>query len=147
MTGEDENQWIVEQVYAAFGRGDLPRIVTAMAEDVEWRHPRPDDIPWGGERRGHRGVTDFLEAMTTTLAVEQFTPLEFLVEDERVVVLGRERMRVRATGLAYEADWVHAWTVHGGKITRFREYTDTAAIVEALRGRETIRAAAVPEEP
>jgi ketosteroid isomerase-like protein len=133
MTGEEENQWIVEQVYAAFGRGDLPHIATAMAEDVEWSFPQPAGIPWGGERRGHRGVADFLDTMTATLVVEQFTPLEFLARDDRVVVLGRERMRIRATGLAYEADWVHVWTVRGGKITRFREYTDTAAIVEALR--------------
>ncbi len=147
MTQQEANQWIVEQVYAAFGRGDLTRIVNAMAGDVEWRCPRLRDMPWGGEHRGHGGVAEFLEAIAVTLTVERFTPLEFLAVDDRVVVFGRERMRVRATGRAYEADWVHVWTVRDGKVTHFREYTDTAAIVEAALAREPIRAAAPPEAP
>jgi ketosteroid isomerase-like protein len=49
------------------------------------------------------------------------------------LVLGHERMRVKATARTYEVDWVHAWTLRAGMVVAFREYTDTATIEEALR--------------
>jgi ketosteroid isomerase-like protein len=48
------------------------------------------------------------------------------------VVLGFQRVRSKRTGRSYEAHWATAWTVSGGKITTFREYTDTAAETAAL---------------
>ncbi|MBZ5627019.1 MAG: hypothetical protein LAQ69_51340 [Acidobacteriia bacterium] len=38
---------------------------------------------------------------------------------------------MKATNRTYEADWIHASTVRGGKIARFREYTNTQAIAAA----------------
>jgi hypothetical protein len=45
------------------------------------------------------------------------------------------RMRTKTTGRIYEVDWVHAWRLGAGQIVEFREYTDTATIVEALAER------------
>jgi ketosteroid isomerase-like protein len=42
-------------------------------------------------------------------------------------------MRTRAGGRVYGTDWVHVFRMQDGKIVGFREYTDTATIVEALR--------------
>jgi len=42
------------------------------------------------------------------------------------------RSSLRSTGRVYRDDWVHAFKLRSGKIVEFREYTDTATIVEAL---------------
>ena len=70
---------------------------------------------------------------TVTWRVEEFTPEQFVARDDQVIVFGHERMRTRAGGRVYGTDWVHVFTMRDGKIVGFREYTDTATIVEALR--------------
>jgi uncharacterized protein len=130
---EHANVRTVEAIYAAFGRGDLGAVLTTLAEDVAWRHPRPDDIPWGGERRGRDAVAEFFIATNCYLEVEEFTPEQFVARDDQVIVFGHERMRTREGGRVYGTDWVHVFTMRDGKIVGFREYTDTATIVDALR--------------
>jgi uncharacterized protein len=129
---EQANVRTVEAIYAAFGRGDLGAVLTTLAEEVTWRHPRPDDIPWGGERHGRDAVAEFFIATNRYLEVEEFTPEQFVARDDQVIVFGHERMRTRAGGRVYGTDWVHVFTMRDGKIVGFREYTDTATIVEAL---------------
>jgi uncharacterized protein len=130
--GQQENIRIIEELYSAFGRGDLPFILNMVAEDVEWQHPRPEDIPWGGTRRGREEVAQFFAAIGERLEVELFNPEQFVVRDDRVIVFGHERMRTRSAGRVYRVDWVHAFRLRAGKIVEFREYTDTATIIEAL---------------
>ena len=48
-----------------------------------------------------------------------------------VLVVGRERFVVRATGKQWSVRWVQIHEVRAGRIVRFDEYTDTAAIAAA----------------
>lgn len=64
---DQENMRVIEQVYAAFGRGDLPFILNRLADDVDWRHPRPADIPWGGDRRGRGEMAQFFARIVEAL--------------------------------------------------------------------------------
>ncbi len=61
--------------------------------------------------------------------------MQFVARDDEIIVFGFERMRAKTTGRINEADWVHAWRLGAGQIVEFREYTDTATIVEALAER------------
>jgi ketosteroid isomerase-like protein len=126
------NTKVVRDIYAAFGRGDMPAILGVLDENVRWSHPRGGVIPWGGERRGHVGATEFFAALIQHLDVERFAPRAFVAEGDYVVVTGVERMRVKATGRSYEVEWVHAFTLRDGRVTEFAEYTDTATIEAAL---------------
>jgi ketosteroid isomerase-like protein len=131
--GEQENTNLIKEVYAAFGRGDVPGILGMLTDDIEWNHPRPDQIPWGGQRVGHEEVTGFFVALGQTIDVEQFEPQRFHADGDTVIVFGRERMRAKASGRNYEAEWAHEFVIRDGKIARFSEYTDTASIIEGLR--------------
>ena len=131
--GEQENVKLIKDVYEAFGRGDLPAILGSLTADVEWNHPRGDQIPWGGQRRGPEEVTGFFVALGQSIDVEQFEPQRFHADGDTVIVFGRERMRAKATGRDYENEWTHEFVIRDGKIAKFAEYTDTAAIIAALR--------------
>lgn len=132
---ESENARTVEAIYAAFGRGDLASILNSLAEQVEWQHPGPD-IPWGGARHGRAAVAQFFAALVEHVDMEQFVPEQFVARGDDVIVLGRERARVKSSGRVYETEWVHVWSLEGGSVIRFREYTDTAAILGALAARK-----------
>ncbi len=132
MHAQDSRK-VVEKVYGAFARGDIQAILYLLTTDVEWYHPRKQDIPWGGRRRGHKQVAKFFKAIGDTIEVKKFEPRRFIVNGDYVSVEGFERARVKATGLTYETEWVQVFKVKDGKVSEFREYTDTATIIDALK--------------
>ena len=129
---ERTNTAVVQQAYAAFGRGDIPALLSLLTDDVEWSLPGPSVIPWTGTRRGHEGVTEFFSMLGETLEFERFEPREFVAQGDTVVVLGYERCTVKPTGRAFEQEWAHVYTLRDGKISKGRFIEDTAALVVAF---------------
>ena len=58
-------------------------------------------------------------------------PHEFIATDDTVVVLGHESARVTATGRTYHSDFAFVFRVRNGKLTAFRAYHDTDAMMRA----------------
>jgi uncharacterized protein len=131
--GEKDNLRIVQQAYEAFGRGDLPAMLALLTEDVEWQHPEIENVPWAVSVRGKDAVSGFFAAIAKSVDIEKFEPLQFIAEGDRVVVLGRESVRVKSTKRAYSTEWAHSFTLRDGKISAFREYTDTNQVAAAFR--------------
>ena len=71
----------VEAIYAAFGRGDIPGILGALREDVEWEHDATDHgIPWLAPRQGRAQVMAFFEALRA-VDIRRFEPKRILADD------------------------------------------------------------------
>ena len=49
-------------------------------------------------------------------------------------MLGSYSLKLKKTGKPVASEWVHVFTFKDGKVTRFREHTDTAQFAEAYRG-------------
>jgi ketosteroid isomerase-like protein len=131
---EQRNLQLVRQAYDAFSRADIEGVLTTLAANVEWFIPGPADIiPFAGARHGPQAVGEFFRVLAETQTAERFEPLDFIASEDNVVVLGVQRWRVNSTGTAYEDEWAHVFTIEDGKITRFREYHDTAAEAAAHR--------------
>jgi ketosteroid isomerase-like protein len=131
--GEAENVETVQRVFQAFGRGDIPGVLALLAEDVLWFFPGPPAIPFAGERRGHEGATQFFQTLGGAVEFEQFEVRELVAQGDKVVALGFERGRVRATGRTFDNPWALVFTLRGGRVAEFRSYEDTAALAEAFR--------------
>ena len=131
---EADNVSVVQRVFEAFGSGDASAFLGLLSEDVEWTIAGPPSVPYAGERRGHAGVTEFLQAIGGAVEMERFEPQEFIAQGDKVAVVGFERARVRATGRAFDNPWVLLFTLRDGKITRFRSYEDTHAMAQAFAG-------------
>ena len=134
MSTDSATLEIVQKLYEAFGRGDLPAILSHLAEDVTWKYLGPAEIPFGGTRHGKEQVAQFFAAIAGSLEVQDFGVDRFIAQGDMVVALGHERMRVKTTGRTYETQWAHVFTLRDGKIVEFREYADSAAVAEAFRG-------------
>ena len=133
---EHDNVRLVKGLFAAFGRGDLQSALSVLAEDVDWQSPAtrtfPREITWATPRHTPEQVLQFFQELDEKVQTEQFEMTTFTAQDERVVVEGRNRGRVRATGRAYEHDWVMVFTIRGGKIVRHRHYYDTSDLAIAF---------------
>ena len=130
--GDQQNLDIVRRGYDAFGRGDIEGLVSLMADDVTWVSSGPSDLPTAGKRRGHDQVREFFRIVNEMFQFDMFDPHTFVAQGDRVVVLGKDAIKLKASGEALEEDWAHAFTLKDGKIVAFQEYIDTAALVAAL---------------
>ena len=126
-----ENVQIVKDAFAAFGRGDMQGLLTLFAEDIEWVVPG-EGWPLAGTYRGHARVADCLQKISEMLEILFLEPREFVAQGDRVLVVGFERERVKATNRTFEQHWVIAFTVRNGKVTNAREYIDTLALARGF---------------
>lgn len=130
-----DNVTLVRGMYEAFQRGDIEAIAAIMAPDAEWQvMGRPEDYPTFGKWTGPGGVRDFFRLVADTQDMKEFTTREFLGLGDHVVVTGHYEWVVRNTGSSFDAEWCHLLTVTNGKVTRFREFTDTASFADAFSG-------------
>ena len=135
------NQETVQQIYAAFGRGDISAILERLAPDVRWEH-WPDGsgaqrhgVPWLAQRTGPAEVAGFFESLGA-LEFHQFEPTGLVGDGDRVVALIDVDIEVRATGERFRDAELHLWTFDPqGRVSEFRHFVDTAKHVEAHAAR------------
>jgi ketosteroid isomerase-like protein len=132
VMSEQENVQAVQKMYTAYARKDFAALLNGFSDDVEWQVAGPADVPLCGSRSRREGVGQFFKLLGEMLETQQFEPREFIAQADQVVVLGRERHRVKSTGRTFEGDWVQVFTFREGTVVRYREYWDTAAVVAAF---------------
>ena len=125
---------VVQDVYGAFGRGDIPAIIGQLSEDVVWAvEGRAGDYPTFGVRHGPDGALAFFAALGETEDITAFEPKTFHPSGDTVLVQGRIGVTLKKNGKALDYDWAHVFTVRDGKVASFKELYDTALVVEAWR--------------
>ncbi|HJU42254.1 MAG TPA: nuclear transport factor 2 family protein [Vicinamibacterales bacterium] len=128
-----QNIALVQSSYAAFGRGDIDGVLATFDRNIEWKTPGPEDLPTAGVRRGHAEVREFFGTLTELFDFELFEPHTFLADGDRVVVLGKDTVKVKASGKSISEDWCHVMTIRDGKVVAFQEFLDTAALAAELK--------------
>ena len=123
---------VIRRGYEAFGRGDINALLESFDEHISWVTPGPPELATSGNRSGRQAVAQFFAAVNEVFEIQRFEPREFLAQDDRIVVLGSETARVRATGKVVDLDWVHVFAMGNGKVVAFQEFFDTAAVVAAV---------------
>ncbi len=124
----------VRRFYDALGRGDVQGLLVLMSPEIEWAEA--ERFPYyGGVWRTPQAVIDgLLVPLARDWTAFSATPTDYVAGGERVVALGTYSGTYKATGRSFTAPFAHLWTVHGGKITGFVQYTDTAKVLEAVQG-------------
>jgi uncharacterized protein len=93
MVHEREGLQTIHEVYAAFGKGDVPDVLAMLSEGVRWFTPGPPEvIPYAGLRHGRHEVAGYFTAFGKAVGVSRFEPQKFFASDDTVVVLGHHTM-------------------------------------------------------
>ena len=122
---------VVQQAYQAFGRGDVPAVLTLVAEQVDWRFFGARRLPYTGAFKTRADVGRWFASIVEVDDIQGFEPREFIDGGDHVTVLGWERTAARPGGKVFETEWVHVFTVRSGKIVRFWGIYDTEASAAA----------------
>lgn len=134
---------IVQDCYAAFGRGDVPAILAVLTDDVSFGMVgRPEDVPMAGIHQGKAGAAEFFRCLKETQEITRFSPSDFAANDSNVYVGGSVAWIMNRNGVAGENDWVHVFTFRDGKICAFRGHEDTGLLAAAYHADPEPRRAA-----
>ena len=124
----------VQEIYAAFGRGDVETILSKLTDDVDWSTESSQVIAaWHGRCTGKGEVPRFFEGIGKALEVTEFTPLSFASNDTDVFVTIMFGWTARETGNFATMMLHHWWRFRGDKIYFYRGSEDTALVAATLQ--------------
>jgi ketosteroid isomerase-like protein len=133
MTHLDRNVQTIQALYAAFGKGDVPSILTMVTEDAEFSFAGASPaVPWHGPWRGPAGIGRFFATITEGVEFRAFEPLAFTTGSDAVAVRLHLAYQVRGSGRVVDEHQVHWWTLRDGKIRGLVHFEDTAQVIAAV---------------
>jgi ketosteroid isomerase-like protein len=126
---ESENTKVVQDMYAAFGRGDIPTVLSHVADDVAWQavYGVGSHVPHSGERHGKPAVADFFKQVGESVNFSRFEPREFVATGDKVIGLGHYTATTPIEK-GFDSDFAMVFTLRNGKVTRFQEFCNSAAV-------------------
>jgi ketosteroid isomerase-like protein len=119
-----------QDIYAAFGRGDIPAVLGMFHPEIEWREAegnpyQPDGAAWVGPQA-------VLERLFMRIGAEWdgFTVNVRTLHDagDHVVMEGRYTGTHKASGMALDAQVCHVLRFRDGKLASFQQYVDTSQL-------------------
>ena len=129
----EENVKVVQSIYDAFAKGDIPSVLGNLDQQIEWREAEnfiyADHNPYIGPQAVLEGVFMRLGMQWDHFTV---TPDRILGAGDSVVVQGHYTGTYRKSGKKVRAQMVHVWDLRDGKATKFQQYTDTLQFSDAI---------------
>lgn len=132
VSSATDNAAAIQDLYAAFRRGDVAAILAKLASDVEWRFEGPAAVSLTGVRRGVQQVKGFFDAIGADHADPKLEIAEVVTNGDAVAAFGRYQVTIKATGKRVDTPIAHLWKLRGGKIVSYTGFADTAAFAAAL---------------
>jgi ketosteroid isomerase-like protein len=125
----DNNIATLNQIYAAFGRGDAPAILEPLHPDLELEFGslHGDALPWHIAGRGREHFAGFLGRVAAHLEFRHFEVLAVMAQGPWVVALIKLEALVKKTGrILREECEAHIWRFdEHGRVVAMRHAADT----------------------
>ena len=123
---------LVQQFHALAGAGRFGEALALFADDAVIQFHGPAANPLAGRHAGRAAIERFFGLIGASFEVRHFAAEEFIDAGATVVVLGRERSLVKATGREFDVPWVQVWRTRGGRISALTDFFDTGSMAAAL---------------
>ncbi|ARV57741.1 ketosteroid isomerase [Nostocales cyanobacterium HT-58-2] len=126
------NLEIIQQLYQAFGDRDTTTLLRLFDPQIEWI--QNEGFPGGGRYLGSDAVLNNVFAKFR-LEWEKWQAIvdEWLDTGDTIVALGKYHGVYRLTGKTTIAAFAHVYTLRDGRIIRYKQYTDTLKVAEAMQ--------------
>jgi ketosteroid isomerase-like protein len=121
---------LVKLAYSNFVTGNVPGVLALFDPAIEWHEctgmpfVKGDGIFIGPDAV----VTNVFMNLPVYFDGFNIAPNEIFGADDKVVMVGYYQGRNKATGNPFKANATHVWTVKNGKLAKFFQAVDTAAI-------------------
>ena len=124
------NVQLATDIYAAFGRGDIPTVLAAFHPEIEWR--QAEGNPYQADGTVWIGPQAVLDNLFMRIGADWdgFTITIRTIHDagEYVVIEGRYTGTYKPSGRKLDSQLCHVLRFQGGKLVSFQQYLDTAQL-------------------
>ena len=120
----DDNAAIMQQTYEAFGRGDIPAVLSAMDENIDWTVPAV--LPHAMPVENRDDVARFFQKLDATWDDFNLEIEDVCASGDRVCMIGHAGGTLNGTPASFR--FIHAWTLRDGVAVKFDEYVDPTGL-------------------
>jgi len=127
-----DNVKVIQEIYAAIGRGDVAQVLARMTEDARWDfNVGSSDVPWHVPATGPEEIQRFLSGFNDQVTLTAFEPRRLIASGDEVVVDVHLAYTVKRTGKVVDLEQLHWWSLSDWRVTRLRHFEDTAQVMSA----------------
>ena len=126
---ENSSKKVVDNMFAAFAKGDIDSILETVTEDTVWIYHGTQVIP-KAEYHGKEGARKFFAGILNGTEVLKFEPEKFIIQDNMVVILGNEHQKIKKSGKELKQKWVQVYTIENNLIARMEEFATSEVVRE-----------------
>lgn len=131
-TATDQAVRVVRDLYRAFAEGDVPAVVGRMDAGIVWIGAEGHPYSTGALHGPEAVLRNVFARLASEWTEFRAAPREFFAEGDRVVVLGEYTGVFNAAGRPLRAPFAHVWQVEKGRVSGFRQITDTHLVRVAM---------------
>lgn len=110
----------VQAQIEAIGRGDMDAALANAAPTVQLDIFAPPEFDWIRCAIGIEAVRNAIVHNFGTVIDQRPDVQTVVAQADTVVLMGREQGRIRASGVAYDMNFVHRFTFHEGRLVSVR---------------------------
>jgi ketosteroid isomerase-like protein len=108
-----QNVDLAKKLYAAFAKGDIDSLIDHLTTESVFRFDGPSVMPYAGEHRTPQEIRNgFFGPLVKSLSDEMLSPEEFVDQHDKVVMIGRYKATIAATGKTVDQAVVHLSKFH-----------------------------------
>lgn len=133
----EQTRAAVTDFYDAYVRGDVERVATYIADEIEWVIYAPRSLfGFTGPRRGKNAVLETLAAIAKDYQLESYVPKIIMADGDRAAVISEVRFTQRVSGRVLNFRIADVMRLdEDGRIIEFEEFVDSVDVVEQALGR------------
>ena len=133
MKNNMQNINIIDSMYKAFEKGDIPIVLGLLDDKVVWNEAEGNAMADGNPYIGPEAV---LNGVFARLGEEHeyFNLKEIELHNmynDKVLATLRYDAKRKSNGALYDAQVAHLWTMKNGKVAAFQQYVDTKQLADA----------------
>lgn len=134
MVSDPGNMAVVDGLYKAFAKGDIPTALSTMDPKIIWNEA--ESFPYA-DRNPYVGPDAVLQGVFARLGADweywNLTGIELHeMSNNQVLSTLRYQAKCKKNGAEIDAQVAHLFTLKDGKITNFQQFTDTKQVAEAM---------------
>ena len=128
------NASVVDELYKAFAKGDVPTVLGLMDEKITWNEAESNNLADGNPYIGPEAVLNGV--FGRVIGGHEYFKLADIelheMSNNQVLSTLRYDGKFKESGKIYNAQAAHLWTFNAdGKIIAFQQYVDTKKLAEA----------------
>jgi ketosteroid isomerase-like protein len=125
------NLEVIQELYRTFREKDYDAFLHICTPDLEWI--QNEGFPRGATRRGAKAVVEgVFKAFNNDWELWSFDIEQYLDAGETIIVIGSYTGCHRLSGKSFCSPAAHVYDICDGKVFRFRQFTDTKVIWDAI---------------